>query len=216
MSPPAAARISREHAERQNTRNKLTNKQRKYVRELREIFAILNLDFESVRDDQTAKERTAHLKRILVHVIRGEVITQFTLIDELLTHELAGKILADRVKHRRPSKRFQTVKAALAESRLSLPRKLALLRSFVRVPDDVVAQISRLTKLRNHMAHHLVLDDSAETLKYSGKNIFSVEGLQLFYREQSRVVLWYCATLSPPGSTNRAFWMNAFRYRESV
>jgi len=158
---------------RKTHRDRLTRKQINYVRQLREIFAILGLDFENIRDYPTAEERTVQLERILDHVVRGEIIRQFTLIDELLTHELAGKILANRVQNRRRSKRFQAVKNALVKSQLSLRRKLTLLRGFVKVPNDVVTSIVRLNKLRNNMAHQFFLENSPETLKYSGRNIFS-------------------------------------------
>jgi hypothetical protein len=173
---------------RRHTRSdRLTNKQRRYIRQLQEIFDMLGLDYESIRDYPSAEERTVHLERILVHIIRGEVITQFTLIDELVTHKLARKILADRPKNPRRSKRFQAVKAVLAESRLPLSRKLALLRNLVKVPDDVVASILRVNKIRNHIAHQFFLDDSQRKLKYSGKNILSVEGLRLFQRDQEGI-----------------------------
>jgi hypothetical protein len=172
---------------RKTHRDRLTRKQTRYLRQLREIFEILAFDFENIRDYPTAEERTVQLERILDHVVRGEIITQFTLIDELLSHELAGKILGDRVKNRRRSKRFQAVKNALVESHLSLRHKLTLLRGFVRVPNDVVTYIGRLNKLRNHLAHQFFLKDAPEKLKYSGRNIFSVEGLALFHREQERV-----------------------------
>jgi hypothetical protein len=171
---------------RKRGQDRLTKKQTKYVRLLREVFELLGLDFENIRDYPSAEERSVHLKRVLVHLVRGEVITQFTLIDDLLTHQLAFKILANRVTNPWQSKRFRTVKAALAESRLPLSRKLDVFRSLAKVPDDVVTIISRLNKLRNHMAHQFFLDDLPKKLNYAGKNILSVEGLRLFKSDQER------------------------------
>ena len=170
-------------------RDRLTSKQTKYVRLLREIFEIIEIDFENVRRYPSATERTAQLERILGDVIRGDVITNFTLIDELLTNGLARKIVGDHITGRR-SKRLQIVKTALIESRLSLSRKLAVFRSLVRVPDDVVGAISRLNKLRNHMAHEFHLDVRSKKLTDAGKNILSVEGLRLFESEQMRVFMY--------------------------
>jgi hypothetical protein len=104
-----------------------------------------------------------------------------------VTHELAHKVLGDRTKNPRRSKRFQAVKAVLAESRIPLSRKLALFRSLAKIPDDIVASVSRLNTLRNHMAHQFFLNDPPRKLKYSGKNILSVEGMRLFQRDQERV-----------------------------
>ena len=172
---------------RETSRDRLTKKQSKYVHLLREIFEMLGLDFENIRDYPTAGERTAQLERILVHLVLGEVINQFTLIDELLTHKLAGKIFGNRVTNARRSKRFRTIKAALVESRLPLSRKLDLLRSLAKVPDDVVTGILRLNGLRNYMAHQFFLQDRPKKLNYAGKNILSVEGLRLFIADQDRV-----------------------------
>jgi len=148
---------------------------------------MLGLDYENIRDYPSAMGRTAHFERMLVQTIRGEVITQCTLIDELVTHQLARKILGDRAKNPRRSKRFRAIKAVLAESRLPLSRKLDLLRSLVKVPNHVVASISQVNKLRNHIAHQFFLDASQNKLKYSGKNILSVEGLRLFQRDQEEI-----------------------------
>src|SRR5262245_55115872 len=110
---------------RKTRRDRLTPKQTKYVRLLREIFEIIQIDFENIRRYPSGIERTAQLERILGDVIRGDVITNFTLIDDLLTNKLARKIVGDRITGRR-SKRFRIVKTALIESRLSLSRKLAI------------------------------------------------------------------------------------------
>jgi hypothetical protein len=148
---------------------------------------MLRLNFESIREYATAEERTAQLERILHDVVRGEVITQFTLIDELLTHELARKILGRHVTAPRRSKRFHAIKNVLAESRLSISCKLDLFRTLTKVPNDVASAISRLSRIRNHMAHQFFIDGSVKRFDYCGKNILSTDGLRLFQRDQHRV-----------------------------
>ena len=128
--------------------DRLTRKQSKYVRLLREVLETLGLDFENIRGYPSVTERTAQLERILVHLVVGEVVGQFTLIDELLTHALARKILATRVTNPRRSKRFRTIKAALVESRLPLSRKLDVFRSLTKV-SDTITTARRLTRPKN-------------------------------------------------------------------
>jgi hypothetical protein len=166
--------------------DRLTKKQTKYLRDLRKIIAMLGLDFENIREYPSAVERTAQLERILVHLILGEIMNHFTLVDELVTHNLARMIVGARAKNPRRSKRFQAIKGIL-EDRIPLHRKFALLRTLTRIPNDVVSAISRLNKLRNYMAHQFFLGASMEKLRYSGQNILSVEGLRLFEHDQERV-----------------------------
>ena len=168
--------------------DRLTLKQLRYVRELGEIFAVLDLDFEGIRDYPEAEERTAHLERILSHVVRGEVITQFTLLDELLTHKLARRMLGSRHTNIRRSKRFQALKKALVDSRLPVSRKLEMLRQFTRVPLTVTAHIVETARIRNVFAHSFFLDVPPTKLAYKGKNILSADGVKRLQADYRRTL----------------------------
>jgi hypothetical protein len=172
-------------------RDKLTKKQSEYVRELRRVFAILDLDFENIRDYPEAEERIAHLQRMLHHVIRGEVIIQFTLIDALLTHKLAGRILSKKKLNLSRNKRFKALKKSVAQSRLPILRKLELLRQFTRISSAVNSYIRETTRIRNIFAHDFFLDVIPAKLRYKNKNVFSAAGVELLRADFERTVHFF-------------------------
>jgi hypothetical protein len=67
---------------------KLTNYQRRLVRELEEIYGLLSLDFYDI-NLYGRGQRTVRLELMRRAVIRAEVITAYTLVDEYLGSELS-------------------------------------------------------------------------------------------------------------------------------
>jgi hypothetical protein len=63
---------------------KLTPKQRQLQREIEEISEFIGMDHWNI-SQHPAKARTSTLGVIKVQIVRGEVITKYTLIDEVLT-----------------------------------------------------------------------------------------------------------------------------------
>ncbi len=65
----------------------LTKYQKRLVRELRELYALLSLDFYDIKSYGT-KQRTTRLELMKRAAIRAEVVTTYTLVDEYLASEL--------------------------------------------------------------------------------------------------------------------------------
>jgi len=173
--------------------SKLTRKQLKYVRELREIFAIFDLDFESVEHYPEKEERTAHLERILDHIVRGEIISTFTIMDDLLTRDLARAILEPRVKKITTSNRVTCLFEELTQARLSMIQKLRMLRLIKRVPKHIGDRIIDFNKLRNLAAHRFLLHGS-KPAQYRGRKILTLECIKAFQADRKALFDYFVFT----------------------
>ena len=73
---------------------KLTKKHRQLVRDIDGLIEAMGLSPNHVLSDREGDSEgiTAHLTRIRVHLVRAEIIGQFTYVDELLGMELSGHI----------------------------------------------------------------------------------------------------------------------------
>ena len=142
-------------------------------------------------DYPEAGERTAHLQRMLHHLIRGEVITQFALIDDLVTHKLARRMLSKKKLDLSRSKRFKALKKTVAQSRLPILRKLQLLRQFTRIPPAVNWHIREITRIRNIFAHDFFLDLIPAKLRYKNKSVLSAAGVELLRVDFERTVHFF-------------------------
>ena len=127
------------------------------------------------------------MERIRTHHIRAEVITQFTLVDDLLTHELAIEALGGRRQKPWKRKKFQRFIEELVESRASLRQKLGLYKTFKHVPKDIYESILGLNAVRNAFAHKFYLDDTARPAKYRGQKILELSVFKRFLGDQQRV-----------------------------
>jgi hypothetical protein len=166
----------------------LTSKQRALIRELRTIIDELGLDFETIDRYPTSEERTVHLERIRTHLIRGEVITQFTLVDDLLTHELAIEALGGHRQKPWKKDKFERFKEVLVENRASLRQKLGLYGMFRRIPNDIRESILGLNSVRNSFAHNFILDARTKPAKYRGQKILDLSAFKRFLIDQRQVI----------------------------
>jgi hypothetical protein len=177
----------------------LTAKQRKLVNELEEIAQTVRVDYWNILQREKGS-RTAVLEVMKRELIRGEVIGQYTLIDDLLSTELCkyflpGKNLIAQWK----TKRFRRFNYYVIE-RLYLTQKLAFLKDLYRVPKQIARNIEELNALRNAMAHAFFPENlRAYQLKgrpapgkpivahYKGQDIFTIEGVNRFVDDCSEV-----------------------------
>jgi len=170
--------------------NELTSKQRNLIKELEVITEDLGLGFGDIGRYPTPEERTVHLERIKTHLIRGEVITQFTLVEEMLTYELAIEALGGhRAKPWRHKKtRFDRFKQVLTENRASLRPKLGLYEAFRRVPRDIREITLALNSIRNAFAHSFSVGNQKKSVKYRGQNIMDLAVFKRFLIDQRRLL----------------------------
>jgi hypothetical protein len=112
--------------------DRLTATQRKLKKELEEIAEIVKVDYWNIYKWERVA-RTPVLEVMKRELIRGEVVGQYTLIDDLLSTEvcryfLPGKNLTAQWK----TKRFKRFNYYVIE-RLYLTQKLAFLKDVYRV-----------------------------------------------------------------------------------
>jgi hypothetical protein len=152
----------------------------------------LGLDHNAI-DQYEPEARLPHLQRIRNHVIRGEVILHYTLVDENLNNRLCRYFFGKRsfIKLWR-TKRFRNFNYYILE-RLSLLEKLTFVRAIRVIPKPVLGNIERLNALRNGIAHAFFPENlrSAKPV-YKGKSIFTVEGLEVFVDDMREIhnTLW--------------------------
>ena len=183
-----------------NTREaRLTQKQRKLIGELEKVASIVRIDYWNIRDREK-EARTPVLEVTKRELIRGEVIGQYTLIDDLLSTEvclyfLPGKDLIKQWK----TKKFRRFNYYVIE-RLYMTQKLAFLKDVYDVPRDIASRIEEINALRNAMAHAFFPENlrvyqmkgrpgprKPVMVRYRGRDLFSVEGVTAFVADCSTV-----------------------------
>jgi|SRR5580700_1997478 len=183
----------------------LTVKQRALVKELDQIAKVVRVDYWNIHERER-ESRTPVLEVMKREMIRGEIVGQYTLIDDLLSTELCryflpGKNLITQWK----TKRFRRFNYYIIE-RLYLTQKLAFLKDVYRVPKSIASTIEEINSLRNAVAHAFFPENLRAyqmkgrpaprkpiPVRYKGEDIFTVAGAQRFVDDCSGVVdflLW--------------------------
>ena len=136
-------------------KKRLTPKQVSLQNEIGEIIALLQLDYQNIQK-RNPSTRTVHLQIIKDHLIRGQIIMYYTLVDELLNERICRYYFGGKSDFIRlwKTKRFQLFNYHVLEE-LSLMQKLRFVRSIKPVPRRIVGEIERLNALRNGIAHAL-------------------------------------------------------------
>jgi len=177
----------------------LTAYQRKLQKELAEIAEIVRIDYWNIHKWERVA-RTTVLEVMRRELIRGEVVGQYTLIDDLLSTQLCkyflpGKNLILQWK----TKRFRRFNYYVIE-RLFLTQKLAFLKDVYRVPKNIASSIEEINSLRNAMAHAFFPENLRAyqmkgrpaprkpiPVRYKGVDIFSAAGAKRFVQDCAEV-----------------------------
>jgi len=168
----------------------LTKLQRKIRAEITQVLEYLDLEPDTIVESYTGDQLTWKLRMIRDHVIRGEVITCYLMIDVMLEAVLRvyyfkrGK---GSVRNLRKSKRVSNFNALCEE--LFLMQKFRQVKRLIKVPKSINVTVERINVLRNSMAHSFY-SKGKHSSKYKGKDIFSFEGLKSF-REDAEEVFRY-------------------------
>lgn len=166
----------------------LTKRQKVLLRDLEELAELLGLDWQNIKEYER-ESRTPHLERMKRHLILGEVIGQYTLIDEYLNMRLCHYFFGRKKSFIQlwRTRKFQNFNYHVLEG-LSLLKKLAFVKSFSQVPMSTIRNIHEINALRNGLAHAF-FPENLRTSKpiYKGKSIFSVEGLKRFVEDTGEI-----------------------------
>jgi hypothetical protein len=162
----------------------LTKYQKRLAKELQDIYDLLSLDFCDIKAYPKA-QRTTRLELMKRAVIRQEVVTTYTHIDEYLASELCvhffgtGKSFPALWK----TKRFQLFNYHFIEEMSLLP-KFRYVKGLRKIPRAIVGDIERVNALRNGVAHAFFPENLKRSRAVWGdKSIFSVEGLRAFHAD---------------------------------
>jgi hypothetical protein len=197
--------------------DRLTAKQRKLIAELKRIASIVRIDYWNIRDREK-EARTPVLEVIRRELIRGEVIGQYTLIDDLLSTEVCSYFLPgkDLIKQWK-TKKFRRFNYYVIEQ-LYMTQKLAFLKDVYDVPRDIASRIEEINALRNALAHAFFPENlrvyqmkgrpgprKPAIVRYKGQNLFSVEGATAFVADCSTVTDFLLRRLKRRQKTAAAF-----------
>jgi len=133
--------------------------------------------------------RNQHLQRIKRHLIIGEVIRRYTLIDEFLTNRMCRHFFGKKRSFPQlwKTERFRTFNHYIVEE-LSLLAKLRLVKTVSDVPKRIAAEIVRVNALRNGLAHAFFPENLKKSPPlWKGQSIFTPEGLQRFSEDLEAV-----------------------------
>jgi hypothetical protein len=179
--------------------DRLTQRQRKLMDELETITSIVRVDYWNIRD-RKKDVRTPVLEVMKRELIRGEVIGQYTLIDDLLStgvclYFLPGRDLIKQWK----TKKFRRFNYYVIE-RLYMTQKLAFLKDVYDVPKEIAGKIEEINALRNALAHAFFPENlrvyqmkgrpgprKPVIVRYKGQDLFSIEGVIAFVEDCSKV-----------------------------
>jgi hypothetical protein len=161
------------------TKDRLTPKQKQIIEELDQISALLSLDYQKALEYDRGG-RTYYLKAARDKIVRGQVITWYTLMDEFLNMELCHYYFGRNSSFIGlwKTKRFQLFNHHILEE-LHLMQKLRHVKSIRKIPKGILETIERLNALRNGLAHAFFPENLRKTQpKWKGKDIFSLSGLE--------------------------------------
>jgi len=172
----------------------LTKKQRELVDELDQLFEWCALDYRNI-EEYEPESRTTYLTIIKNQIIRSHMIMDYTVVDEFLNWEICLYQFGRKSKFKQlwRTKKFQRFNHYVIEG-LSLLQKLRYVKSFVKIPKKVVADIERLNSLRNGLAHSF-FPENLRTSKpiWKGKNIFSLDGVKSFSVDVQKIKDFFSA-----------------------
>ncbi|MBI3474746.1 MAG: hypothetical protein HY010_03365 [Acidobacteria bacterium] len=170
----------------------LTPKQRRLKKELEAISEIVRVDYWNILT-WPPRLRTTALEVMTRQLIRGDIVTQYTLIDDWLSSAVCRYFLPGRsfiVQWK--TQRFVRFNYYVIE-RLYMTQKLAFLKDAYVIPKAIAATIEEINALRNAMAHAFFPENlrayhrkgpsaarKPVTVRYKGTDIFTLEGIRQF------------------------------------
>jgi hypothetical protein len=178
---------------------KLTPKQRQLQREIEEIAESIGMDHWNI-EKYPADARTPKLGVMKMQLIRGEIITKYTLIDEFLTVIICNYYFKKSSKNTSFRRLWQTDQFQIFNHYIMddtyLLQKMRVVRAIGEIPAEVRNAIDRINAVRNGIAHSFFPENrrqymSHKKVVYRGQDIFTKVGIEKF-REDFDVISNYC------------------------
>lgn len=185
------------------TERYLTRTQKRLVDDLDKIMSAAGLDYWNIldRDSEYDKHRTIALQVITREIVRGEVVSQYTLIDEQLGSKIC-RYMFDNKKFMSlwKTRKFERFNYFIVE-KMSLMEKLAFVKDVYAVPKAIAADIENINAIRNALAHAFFPENLRAYRKkhgsafrrligprYKGADVFTFDGIDRFLDDSHRVV----------------------------
>jgi hypothetical protein len=177
----------------------LTRAQKRLVGDLNKIMIAAGLDYWNITD-RTERYRTTILQVIIREIVRGEIVSRYTRIDEQVGSKICnymfdGKSFLKLWK----TKKFERFNYFVLE-KMSLMEKLAFMKDIYNVPRSIASDIEGINAIRNAVAHAFFPENlrAYRTKRgssfyrlsgphYKGLDVFTFEGFNRFRTDAEEV-----------------------------
>ncbi len=167
----------------------LSKNEKKAIKEIDDLISLLNLNHKEIESAEKAA-RLPILRNIKDQIIRGEVVVNYTFIDEMLNCIICNHYFGRNKSYIKlwKTKRFRYFNYYILE-KIYLLNKLDLVKELVKVPRNIENTIRAINDLRNGMAHAFFPENLRRNKPvYKGVDIHSYEGMKLLKDENNEVV----------------------------
>src|SRR5262249_12856477 len=137
------------------------------------------------------------LRSMTDQIVRSEIVFEYTMLDMELNSMLQQHFFGRGKKLRAARSRRQYKTLRLMLQNAYLLQKLAIVRTFKKVPKDIVTIITAINDLRNGVAHTFFIEDLPLSKRtYKGFDVFTVKGPEAFRKDIWRTRLFFMPWLS--------------------
>jgi len=173
---------------------KLTAKQRRLIAEFEEIAASIKMDYWNILD-YAEDGRTVILQLMKQQLVRSEIITRYTLLDEFLTSIICHYYFRTPGKQFSYAKLWRTKKfqifAHYIMDETYLLKKMTIVNAIKEIPAPVKSAIARINDVRNAIAHSFLPENRRQykpykKVMYQHADIFTKEGITKFLDDAER------------------------------
>jgi hypothetical protein len=177
----------------------LTRAQKRLYDQAKEIAGLAMVDIWEV-EQWDSEARLPLLRIAIAHMVVAEVVTRYTLFDQVLSDLILKYFYKSKSKNQflfwRRKKFLRFVHYILDE--MFLLKKMELVNAIRPLPSEVRSTLHKVNMIRNAMAHSFFPENRKEYKKvgkvlYDGKDIRTPEGLQAF-KDDCHTAWVYLAT----------------------
>jgi hypothetical protein len=166
----------------------LTRAQRRLQKTAEQIAVSVKVDVSSVGDYQSVT-RLPLLRLAISKMVVAEVVTQYTLLDDILATLICNYFLGGHSRWHRQKKFTTFVHYILDE--MYLLKKLEVVHAVKPVTSDVRKTVQKVNAIRNALAHSFFPENrkefrSTRKVVYADKDLFTSDGLEAFQQDSNR------------------------------
>lgn len=171
---------------------RLTRKQSHLLNELNSLSELFGLDFFNIQGYEP-DARTTKLEEMKRHMVRGQVIAWYTLVDEFLNMMICHYYFGKKQSFPKlwKTKRFRLFNHHILENLYPL-QKLQLVNEIKKVPSPIYKSIQDLNNVRNGFAHNFFFENTKKAkVTWKGHSILSIEGAQAFMEDMDVIFNYF-------------------------